>query len=118
MNDNITILYEEAITEYTNLAIIWGVITGILLVVSIFMFLIASLFLRGKRKLPAVIIGTILLTISSISIGIIMNKPSYLCEVTGKYYYVTISGDVDLSEIYNNFNIVEQKGEIWILSTK
>ena len=50
MNDNITILYEESISEFNNLAIILGVITGILLVVSIFMFLFAKSINIGSNK--------------------------------------------------------------------
>ena len=44
---------------------------------------------------------------------------NYKCEPTGRYRYeVTIDNSVSITEVYDRYNVVEQRGDIWILEDK
>ena len=44
---------------------------------------------------------------------------TYNCEPTGRYRYeVTIDDSVSITEVYDHYNVVEQRGDIWILEDK
>lgn len=43
----------------------------------------------------------------------------YKCEPTGRYRYeATIDDSVSITEVYDRYNVVEQRGDIWILEDK
>lgn len=40
-------------------------------------------------------------------------------EPTGRYRYeVTIDKSVSITDVYDNYNVIEQRGEIWVLEDK
>ena len=44
---------------------------------------------------------------------------AYKSEPTGRYRYeVTIDDSVSITEVYNHYNVVEQRGDIWVLEDK
>ena len=44
---------------------------------------------------------------------------TYNCEPTGRYRYeVIIDDSVKMTELYDNYNVVEQRGNIWVLEDK
>lgn len=44
---------------------------------------------------------------------------TYNCEPTGRYRYeATIDDSVSITEVYDHYNIIEQRGDIWILEDK
>lgn len=105
---NVTQIMESP--SWAALLIVFGV-----LCLWIFIALIVASF--QFEKIMPVIIGCILLVISLISfrIGI-----QYLGTVpTGKYKYeVTIDKDVSFTELNSKYNIIEQRGNIYILEDK
>lgn len=105
---NVTQIMESP--SWATLLIVFGVIC-----LLIFISLIVTSF--QFEKIMPVIIGCIFLVVSLISfrIGI-----QYLGTVpTGKYKYeVTIDKDVSFTELNSKYNIIEQRGDIYVLEDK
>ena len=110
--NGINILNQTEIMEYTCEQNIFYSVLVIVLFISAILFVIG---LVGSFKWPG-IIGGILFLITSIIIGTVNVEKS---KNTGRYKYeVTIDDDVPFTEIYKKYDVVKQKGDIWVLKDK
>lgn len=95
----------------------WAALLIVFGILCLCIFIVLSLTSLKINKLMPAIIGCILLVISLISfrIGI-----QYLGTVpTGKYKYeVTIDENVSFTELNSKYNIIEQRGSIYVLEDK
>ena len=82
---------------------------------SIFLIVIFFIILANTNS-------TVLQTISAVLIVLTIIIDAILCSFevpTDRYRYeVTIDKNVTLEEIYENYDVIEQRGEIWILEDK
>lgn len=110
--NGINILNQTEIMEYTCEQNIFYSVLVIVLFISAILFVIG---LVGSFKWSG-IIGGILFLITIITIGTVNVEKS---KNTGRYKYeVTIDDDVPFTEIYKKYDVVEQKGDIWVLKDK
>lgn len=65
-------------------------------------------------------IGPIAGIFTVIFLLVLLFEPAFISDVpTGRYRYeVTIDGSVSFNDIYERYEIVEQRGEIWVLEEK
>ena len=111
--EGITILNRTAIMEPTPLAVTTIIILIIIAVISCVAFFIAD-YIMSSITCP-VILGVI--SISSLIIVLIISilSPKHL---TGYKYEVTMDENVSMKEVYERYEIVEQRGDIWVLRDK
>ena len=110
MQEGIHILNKTAITELSDL-------NGGLIVICIIIAAIAFLIMLLSNNSTVVIAAGIVIFISGV---ILILSPFFASEVeTGRYRYeVIIDESVKFSDIYDNYEVVEQRGEIWVLEEK
>lgn len=108
--DGVNILYQSEITTTP----FWVVIVGIVL-----FYTAIFAFIEGikSRSCPVKLIAFI---IAGVSIGVLITiANTSLCIPTDRYHYeATIDDDVTFTELYEKYEIIEQKGEIYILKDK
>ena len=110
--NGINILNQTEIMEYTYEQNIFYSVLVIVLFISAILFVIG---LVGSFKWPG-IIGGILFLITNIVIGAADLEKS---KNTGRYKYeATIDKDVPFTEVYKKYDVVKQKGDIWVLRDK
>ena len=110
--NGINILNKTAIMEYTCAQHIFFAVLLIAWCVSAILAII-GLICDSKWSL---IIGGILFLIISIVIGTVDLEKS---KNTGRYKYeATIDEDVPFIEVYEKYDVVKQKGDIWVLKDK
>lgn len=106
---------EEILTtpEWIDMVVL---ISSIIVIVSIIFTVIFTLTDHDI----AIILFLMMLTCSGIVCVIFSHiKDTYKSEPTGRYRYeATIDDSVLINEVYNNYNVVEQRGDIWILEDK
>lgn len=110
--NGITVLSEEQIFGAPD----WASTVQVILIVAMFVFFIASMISAGaEKKLVSGILATIaiILGISLIVIAII--DPQELKYVQ---YYVTLSEDVPAADFINTYDVIQQKGDLWIVRFK
>ena len=110
MQEGIHILNKTAITELSDSC-------GVIMIICIIIALIAFLIVLLSNNSIVVIASGIVAFISGV---IIILSPFFASEVeTGQYRYeVIIDESVKFSDIYDNYEVVEQRGEIWVLEEK
>ena len=89
-------------------------------VIGIVSIIIALVFITLTYHDTASFFFIIIFVCSSI-MCVIFNciNDNYKCEPTGRYRYeVTIDDSVSITEVYDRYNVVEQRGDIWILEDK
>lgn len=100
MIDGITVLNVESITRLP----VWFWIILSAIVILTFALCAGELYIIGF--LLGMMLTVILCTIT---------KP----VPTGRYQYeVTIDETVSISEVYDNYEVIEQRGDIWVLEDK
>jgi hypothetical protein len=105
MIDGITILNQ---TEIMKVPGVWLFIT---ICVSLVIGLIAALILSEADAFPLFTLLTFI--ILAIIISIFFEQP------TGRYKYECIIDEsVSITEVYEKYKVVEQRGDIWILEDK
>ena len=108
MIEGITILNKTAVTGLPT----WA------LVLAVVIFFIGAIVFAASMILD----GPVWVTISSliISLSIMVTCGILNCIVkTGEYRYeCTIDDSVSYNEVVENYKIVEQRGDIWILEDK
>lgn len=111
--EGITILNQTEIMEPTPLAVTVVVILMIIAAITCIAFFIAD-HVMTSITCP-VILGVI--SISSLIIVLIISilSPKHL---TGYKYEVTMDENVSMKEVYERYEIVEQRGDIWVLRDK
>ena len=105
-----TILNQTEILEcsYPYLTVGFFIVSVLALIIA---FLIA---LIKYRPLVTVILFSVSL-LCCVSSGILVK----MTHPTGRYRYeCLINEDTSIVEIYNRYNIVEQRGDIWVLEDK
>ena len=111
--EGITILNQTEIMEPTPLAVTVIVILMIIAAISCVAFFIAE-YIMASITCP-VILGFI--SISSLVTVLVISilSPKHL---TGYKYEVTMDENVSMKEVYERYEIVEQRGDIWVLRDK
>ena len=110
--NGINILNKTEIMEYTYEQCIFF---AVLLIVWIISAMLIVIGLICSFKWP-VIIGGILFLISYIAMCTVDLEKS---KNTGRYKYeATIDKDVPFTEVYKKYDVVKQKGDIWVLKDK
>ena len=110
--NGINILNQTEIMEYTLEQNIFYSVLVIVLFISAILFAIGIVC---SFKWPE-IIGGILFLITFITIGSVDLEKS---KNTGRYKYeATIDKDVPFTEVYKKYDVVKQKGDIWVLKDK
>lgn len=96
---------------------LWAVFLIIFSILSLYILIYLLFVSLQTEKLMPAIIGCILFVIGLISLKI---GTQYLGSVpTGKYKYeVTIDKDVSFTELNSKYNIIEQRGDIYVLEDK
>ena len=111
--EGITILNQTEVMEPIPLAVTVIVILMIIAAISCIAFFIAD-YVMASITCP-VILGFISIS-SLISVLVIsVLSPKHL---TGYKYEVTIDKNVSMEEVYERYEIVEQRGDIWVLRDK
>lgn len=108
MIEGITVLNQEMIMTTPNICAVLGII-GIICSIISFVLMLGCL-----SKALSVISGFFCI------LGIVI---TFICAVqeveTDRYKYeCTIDPQVSFADIYENYEIVEQRGEIWVLADK
>ena len=111
--EGVTILNQTEIMEPTQLTVTIVVILIIIAAISCIAFFIAD-YVMTSITCP-VILGFISISslISVLVIGILSPK-----HLTGYEYEATIDENVSMKEVYERYEIVEQRGDIWVLRDK
>ena len=111
--EGITILNQTEVMEPTPLATTVVAILTILSLISCITYLIAD-YVMASITCP-VILG--LISISSLISVLVISilSPKHL---TGYEYEATIDENVSMKEVYERYEIVEQRGDIWVLRDK
>ena len=111
--EGITILNQTEVMEPTPLAVRVVVILMIIAAITCIAFFIVD-YIMSSITCP-VILG--LISISSLISVLVISilSPKHL---TGYKYEVTIDENVSMKEVYERYEIVEQRGDIWVLRDK
>ena len=110
--NGINILNKTEIMEYTYEQHIFFAVLIIVWCISAILVII-GLICESKRS---TIIGGILFLISYITMCTVDLEKS---KNTGRYKYeATIDKDVPFIEVYEKYDVVKQKGDIWVLKDK
>ena len=110
--NGINILNKTEIMEYTYEQRIFFAVLFIIWIISAMLIVIG---LICSFKWP-VIIGGFLFLISYITMCTVDLEKS---KNTGRYKYeATIDKDVPFTEVYKKYDVVKQKGDIWVLRDK
>lgn len=108
----INILNKTAIMEYTCAQHIFFAVLIIVWCISAILVIIGLIC----DSTWSTIIGGILFLITCIVIGTVDLEKS---KNTGRYKYeATIDEDVPFTEVYEKYDVVKQKGDIWVLKDK
>ena len=109
----INILNKTEIMEYTYEQNIFFAVLLIICNISAILFAIGIIICNFKWL---GIIGGILFLITCITMGAVDLEKS---KNTGRYKYeATIDEDVPFIEVYEKYDVVKQKGNIWVLKDK
>ena len=111
--EGITILNQTEVMEPTPLAVTVIVILMIIAAISCIAFFITE-YIMASITCP-VILGFISISslVAALIIGILSPK-----HLTGYKYEVTMDENVSMKEVYERYEIVEQRGDIWVLRDK
>ena len=107
-----TILSEEQIFG----APAWVSTVQIILLISMFIFFGSSMVSAGaEKKWISGILATIALILGISLIVIAIIDPQELKYVQ---YYITLSEDVSAADFINTYDVIQQKGDLWIVRFK
>lgn len=110
--NGITVLSEEQIFGAPG----WVSTLQVILLVAMFIFFASSMVSAGaEKRVISGILATIavILGVSLIVIAII--DPQELKYVQ---YYITLSEDVSAADFINTYDVMQQKGDLWIVRFK
>lgn len=116
MMKGVEILNKVAITEmpvWVEKSLTFGIVT---ILVTIIGMLIISYMTEWYIGDNICMIGVICLLAFTVGIVVVGDRNQVQ---TGKYRYeVILSEDVSITDIYEKYEVVEQRGEIWVLEDK
>lgn len=111
------ILHTEPILTESFIYNLFGSIVIISVLLSVMCLIIASIYSSLEWLKTGVLLATLFL-VAMIATIIIRVEDKDTTE-TGLYRYeVILEDDYPLEKIYDKYNIIERKGEIWILEDK
>ena len=96
-----------------------GLVLTISTVIFIVSIIFALVFLFTSHDTASFFF--IMIFVCSSIVCVISNyiNDTYNCEPTGRYRYeATIDDSVSITEVYDHYNVIEQRGDIWILEDK
>lgn len=108
MIEGITVLNKELIMTTPSVLTVIALVSVIIGIVSF------CVVINSHNNIVS-IIGSILFVLSIVgfSLGLIIEEP------TDRYKYeCTIDESVSIQDIYDRYEVVEQRGEIWVLEDK
>lgn len=105
MIDGITILNQTEIMEVPNRVIFFTIC------ISLVVGIVAAVIFDDAGALPIFSLLTLIILIIITSI--------FFEQPTGRYKYeCTIDDSVSMTEVYEKYEVVEQRGDIWVLKDK
>lgn len=109
--DGITILNTTIVDEYAQWVLPTVLALGFICIVAL------VLMLNSKDK-GVIIFGTIsLLAMISMPIIIGTSKSHWRTNERNQYECI-IDDSVSINEVYENYNVIERRGDIWVLEDK
>lgn len=112
--NGITILYQETAPSSLGSLQIILMVTGISLAVASLIMLISSEYSRHDDALVNASLATIIISLVLIgATGVTVCIPSLYEQKT--QYYVTISDEVGYKEFIEKYEVIERKGDIYIV---
>ena len=114
--NGIDILNKEEILTSPEWIGIAASISAVMMIISIIFIAAFTLTYHGTASILSIIL-CVCFFIAGVVFALI--NDNYKCEPTGRYRYeVTIDDSVSITELYDRYNVVEQRGDIWILEDK
>ena len=119
--DGVTILNEIEVVQVVNDAFNYTA-AFIALIITVLICAVAGFFIgrldceEVGGALMGVLIGLVLSIFTGALFGIILGYPP-VTETTMRYE-VTIDDSVSLTEFYEHYNVIEQRGEIFVVEEK
>lgn len=88
-------------------------------IIALCVCLFLAIFSAINKENRILIFSEIMVVISGIFIIVFAILYSANEKPTGRYRYeATIDESVSITEVYKNYNVVEQRGDIWVLEDK
>lgn len=111
--NGINILNQKEIMEYSNAQNVIGMIALALIFISIIIIVVGyGIYIDGL-----IMSGFVLLLVSMFTLAIVANRGKI--HHTGQYKYeATIDDNVPFIEVYKKYDVVKQKGDLWVLKDK
>ena len=91
-------------------------ISAVMVIISIIFVVAFTLTIHDTASILSMVLFVCSIIASIVFAAI---NDTYKSEPTGRYRYeVTIDDSVSITEVYDHYNVVEQRGDIWILEDK
>lgn len=109
--DGITILNTTIVDEYAQWVLPTVLALGLICIVALVLML-------NSKDTGVPIFGTIsLLAMIAIHIIVITSKSHWRTNERNQYECI-IDDSVSINEVYENYNVLERRGDIWVLEDK
>ena len=109
--DGITILNTTIVDDYAQ----WVLPTVLALG---FICIVALVLMLNSNDKGVIIFGTIsLLAMIAVPIIVITSKSHWRTNQRNQYECI-IDDSVSINEVYENYNVIERRGDIWVLEDK
>ena len=91
-------------------------ISGVMIIISVIFVVAFTLTIHDAASILSMIL--FVCSVVAFVVFAVIND-TYKSEPTGRYRYeVTIDDSVSITEVYDRYNVVEQRSDIWILEDK
>lgn len=110
--DGILILNTTTVSDSASWVTPVGLLCGVIAIIA---FYFMSTLMNDKASLTCVIISVCSFIVA---IGIALLSKSHWRVNEREQYECVIDNDVSIVEVYKNYNVIERRGDIWILEEK
>lgn len=110
--DGVLILNTTAVSDSASWVLPVGLLLGIIAVIT-FYFMLTSI--NEKASLTCAIISVVSLILA---LGLAFMSKTHWRTNERNQYECVIDNDVSIVEVYKDYNVVERRGDIWILEDK
>ena len=110
--DGILILNTTAVSDSASWVLLVGLMLGLIVVIT-FYFMVVSLYEKTSACCAVISVVSFILAIGLA----ILSKDHWRVNERNQYECV-IDNNVSIVEVYNNYNVIERRGDIWILEDK
>lgn len=110
--DGVLILNTTAVSDSASWVCPVGLVLGIIAIIA-FYFMITTM--NEKASACCAIISVVSLILA---IGLAILSKDHWRENERNQYECVIDNDVSIVEVYKNYNVIERRGDIWILEDK